>query len=253
MQELWLLSGVPLFLRFIRAPNSFVLMYDTDNLLEKNPKLLIKDIVLKMCRVVPDPKVVEDHTRKLEISPAIYPIKDTTMQKYTIQANSTNYIVDNLYPTSRVPEVVIVMLIKESFLNGMYTKSPLAMDHHNITSIGLYIDSVPQPYGPLKLNFTDDQAADGYFSLVNTFNSNNSDISHGLSIQNYISESTMFAFNLSPTGGGRDIHSKPENRQGIVKIEINFKSALSENVNLIIMGKTSANLRIDKNRQVWIE
>lgn len=247
-QDHYLLSGCEIGLKYYKSPNTFTIMCGEKNL---TPKIEIVSAALKMCQVYLAPRIVDHIEKQLISEPAAYTINSTEMQKYTIQKGNTNFVADNIFPSRAIPELIVVGFIRTSALNGDYKKSPLKFFHENVSSFGVYLNSTPIPSGPLRTNFAKRQATEAYLRLFTHTNTYNEDNVCPLSLQEFIDGYTLFVTNLSKCVSSTYGDSLPEERQGVVRIEVQFATETEENLQMIVMSKTPAQVLIDNSRQIF--
>ena len=264
MQDKWMLSGVPINLKFYKNNDKVLCFYKEPEKEEDNlkPRIVITDVTLKMCKVVPDHKLnVDIEQRLMRNEVCRYPILETRIQKFFVPKGSDTFTFDNLFPTSQIPVLITCGFIRADALNGRYGQNSYEFRHEYVTSLGLYIDSVSHPGRPLKMDYDNEEAMDGYMSIFQADNINNNVISNGISYLDFIRGCTLYNFNLSASAGGGDKNSFPEERQGVVKIEGHMKYPPADKVvpdeqdgdkYFIVISKTPKTLLIDKNREVVI-
>ena len=240
-----LINDSEIMLRLYKSHDKFTCMSAND---ADAPRIEINDITLQMCQLHLMPEVSLQIDRELNTKPAIYKIHRTDMFSYVIQSGNSSAILDNIFPSADVPDLLVVALIKTADFDGTYQRSPLALYHNQLTSIGVYVNNIPSKRQPLKANFHSDQtkceAVEAYtsiFTALNVFGTNNS---NAISYFQFLNQYTLYCFNLSPVAG------KPLPRKGVVKLDMNFREPLPENVYAIIMSKRNAEVLIDKTRQV---
>lgn len=250
-QDRYLLSGTDIGLKYYKSSDRFTIMWGGD--VQELPRIEIVSANLKMCQVYLSENVTNYIENKLKISPAVYPIYDTSMQKFSIQAQNASFIVDNMYPTKRIPELIVIGFSKAANLQGNYTKSPLEFFHENVTHIGLYLDSVPIPQRPMKLSFPTRQATDGYMSLFTQLNTYNSSQPCCITYQEFVESYTLYAFNLSKSASDTSGGSISEGRQGVVRVEVQFNPAPAETLEMIVMGKIPAQILFDSSRHIQMK
>lgn len=250
MQDKWFLSGTEIQLTFYKSPETFSIMCGNANL---KPKVELLNATLKLCQVQLTEKAQQTIESQLSAKNIKYPIYETIMQKHVVQPGNTVKIIDNLFPNSTLPEVIVVGFSNAANLNGLYTKSPLEFHHENVSSIGVYLNDVSTPQRPLKLDFANNQCIDGFMSLFTQFNIFGSDKTHKVAYKDYARGYTLYAFNLSSTASSNKENTVPQPRQGVVKIEVNFITAPTEPLYMIIMGKTPRTIELDKTRQIYVK
>ena len=245
MQDLNLMSEVPLRLRFYKSNDKFTCMADTA---ADAPRIEVLGISLQMCQVIPEPETDREVQTMLMREPATYPIRSTDVLRFLVQKDSTTATFDNMFPGTKIPDLLVFGLINADAFNGDCGKPPLAFDHCRISTVGLYVNNVPVKKKPLKMNFAGNQtqfeAMEGFmnqFSALNTFGMNDS---NDFGYWQFLHQYTIFVFNPSPVDGN------PLPRHGVVKLELAFSSALQENTYALIMTKKHGRITVNSNRDI---
>lgn len=250
MQEKWFVSGTDINLKLYKSPDRFTVMNGNNNL---NPRIEIVNANLKMCQVKLTDTAQNTIEKLLANKDIKYPTYVTTMQKFTVQSGNNSFTVDNIFPNRKLPEVIVVGFIRAASFNGDYEKNPLELKHENVASIGAYINDVATPQRPLVFNYDKNECIEGFMSLFTQFNTFGADKTHNIAYKDYAGGYTLYAFNLSPTAAGNMETTVPIARQGVVKLEVNFKTATSETLYMVVMGKTGRTLHVDKAREIQLK
>ena len=114
----------------------------------------------------------------------------------SVATGSTSFQWDN-----QKPEKVIICFVKSKALNGYHTTNPNNFENCGINHIALYAYGLPVGGNPMKMDFTQ---ADGT-SIMRAFSNLllsswkwRRDESNALDKNQFISGSTLFAFQLEP-------------------------------------------------------
>lgn len=248
MQDRLFISGTEISLRLYKSRDKFTIMNANAQL---EPRLEIVCANMRMCLVKLSDVVKQSIEKNLAHSSVKYPNYATNFLKYPVQEGNSSIVVDNLFPNKNLPEVIVVGFVKAENFNGTYTTSPLEFNHHNLASIGIYINDVATPQRPLTLNFEKGQGTDGFMSLFTQLNTFGKATAPNIGYKDYMRGYTLYAFNLSPTASSNDDNSIPKPRQGVVKLEAKFSKDVEDLLYLIIMSKTPKTLEVDKTRQLY--
>ena len=175
------------------------------------------------------------------------------MCQYTIQANNTTAIVDNVFAGKELPNVLVVGFVSADQMNGSYTLNPLNMYHHDVQSICAYVDGVAIPQRPLQMDFSKFNSVEGYMSLFACFNAFGKDKTIPIPYKDWLSGYTLYGFNTTNSGGGNARGTINPPKQGVVRLEVQFKTAPTKPLYMIVMSKTANALLVDKTRQIFVE
>ena len=211
----YLLNQVDVKLKVYRNPVTFALLAkDASN----NFKINIEDIFVLARKI----RVL------LEKKNALYPYTKVECRSQSVATGSASFQWDNLFQGQK-PEKVIIGFVKSKALNGDYTTNPFNFENCGINHIALYADGLPVGGIPLKMDFTQ---ADGtsimrtYSNLLLSSGKWRQDEGNALDKNNFISGSTLFAFQLEP-----DFSHHGEFltlvKNGNVRLEVQFSSGLS--------------------------
>lgn len=247
MQDRLFISGTEISLRLYKSRDKFTIMNGNAQL---DPRLEIVSANLRMCLVKLSEVARQSIEKTLTNTNVKYPHYSTHFLKYPVQEGNSSIVVDNLFPNKTLPEVLVVGFVKADNINGSYTTSPLEFNHHQLASIGTYINDVPTPQKPLNLKFDNGQGTEGFMSLFTQLNTFGKDTAPNIGYKEYMRGYTLYAFNLSTTASSNDDNSIPKPRQGVVKIEAKFSQNVTDLLYMIVMAKTSKTLEVDKTRQL---
>ncbi|XP_070546920.1 uncharacterized protein [Ptychodera flava] len=139
--------------------------------------------------------------------------------------------------------------------NGSYKKNPFNLKHYDMTSLVVNVSEKQVPSKPLKLDFTKAGSQSfimAYYSLFTGMNKIGLD--EGININRYEYENgyTLFAFDLtvdlSADGGHLNLV-----KEGNLGIELQFRQALPNTVNLLVYGELDNVIEIDRDRNVLFD
>ena len=221
----YLLNQVDVKLKVYRNPVTFALLAkDVSN----NFKINIEDIYVLARKIRVNPAVLYGYSKILEKKNALYPYTKVECRSQSVATGSASFQWDNLFQGQK-PEKVIIAFVKSKALNGDYTTNPFNFENCGINHIALYADGLPVGGNPLKMDFTQ---ADGtsimraYSNLLLSSGKWRQDEGIALDKNNFISGSTLFAFQLEP-----DFSHHGEFltlvKNGNVRLEVQFSSGLS--------------------------
>jgi len=239
-QKRLILNAVPIHIKLWPNSDAFRLMvFGTEKY-----KVVIESAKLNLCLVKLYPSVVLAHAAALKETPAIYEYNRSLMLSYQIPANSYQFTQDNLFQ-GVIPNSIIVGLVKSKAFSGDFKSNPFNFSNNAVKSIAFYIDGQSAPYSrPIEVNYADGNYLEGYMSLHDNTNS-------GLPIprEEYPKGFALYRFNLDPRYN--KTLASPQ-RNGLTRLEIIFKDALSKPLTVIIYATSPGIMKIDGARNVII-
>ena len=233
----FLAANVKIRIQFIPAPTSYVFWYDkldTYSHSLSNPKLWI-------CRVKPYPDVLEAIDRGLrEKGEAIYPLNKFDMHTLLIPKDTVMSVRDLLIHGS-LPKIILVGFITNDAFNG--SKNSLVTYYKDLKpqTITLYKDGMVFPYSITDIDFGSTGYKRAFYDLCRALPK---EIDHGLSPSVTDQGLSLVGFNLNEFTKYHQAVFEP--RVQNLRLEIQFKSATTSNINAVILMVRDATLKIDK-------
>lgn len=241
----YLLNGVSLTVRCWQAPDAFRLMsYKTD----ADFKLVITDAVLKVAAVTVNPDVILAHDHALRKSPALYPYLNTDFKSFSIAKGQFSFSAENLY-LGQVPSKMFCVLVPAVAYNGNYHRNPLNFLNCDVSYMSLKVDGKEMPSKAIETNFEGGNYSDAYMSLCLTTDVYGNNFGNMIGLADYDKGFTVFGFDLDSQ---HNTSFLPSSQRGNCKLEVNFRTALKEPVNLIIYSKHPSCIKIDHSRGVFV-
>lgn len=191
-----------------------------------------------------------DISKKLEIRPARYPLRKTSMKALFISENRTDFTA-NLWSDQVPKRVVLAMVSNESYVGSSET-SPFDFRHFNIRDISICASGVQYPHAPYSnLDFPNGKFARVYHDMTEGCGFAGSLNTHGISMRKYSSGGhCFFVFNLNPSSeSSAEVFDLI--RRGTTSVRISFNAPVpARGIVLIAMAEMDAILMLDKNRTV---
>jgi hypothetical protein len=244
-QSRYLLNNVDMRLKLtLNKPEFLLNAFST----VKGFKVHLEDITLYMRRIVINPKVITGHAKGLLTQNAVYPIQHTKLLTFTIPKDQKSFMKDCLFP-SEAPKMLMVAMIDNEAFNGTIEKNPFHFKHYDLSKIALRVNGVSQPGPPYRPNFSDYQFQRSYVDFMNVFNYFNTDDTNGLTMEEFKSGYTIYAFDLT---ADNDI-SAPYRQANVphnIRLDLEFKNTLSKTINVLIYAVFDSAIEITKYRDV---
>jgi len=210
----------------------------------ENPsyKMEITDAVLKVCKITPTPTLLIGHSNALKDNHALYPYQKTQIRTFNIPSGQLNFLLDDLYQ-GQVPSRLVVAMVKSKAFNGDYNFNPYNATSSHLSSLGVYVNDESIPGKPLQIQA--DACTSAYYNMFTALNRDGQDWGNDIKSVEFPLGNAWFVFDLLPG-------DQPALHKANLKIEANFREALSENMTVIVYGKFPAMMEITETRSVLV-
>ncbi|XP_063976546.1 uncharacterized protein F54H12.2-like [Diachasmimorpha longicaudata] len=194
-QDKFLMNGVELRVRLIRAKDDFCLMDDS----ALNYKLRIVEASLIVRRVKLSPGILIAHAKKLAKTSAKYPLTRVEVKSFVLHNGIMGETIDNAI-LGQLPKRIILGFVENASFNGSRKKNPFNFQNFGINFLCLNVDGRQVPTKPLQPSFTsgvclDVEAFNTLFAGTGThFSDHGNSISHA----GYSHGFCLFAYDLTP-------------------------------------------------------
>ena len=238
-QDRLMLNGVDIKMRLVWSKDSFNLMGDHH--------VKIEDVSLFVRKVKVDPSVQLDHIKGLERMTAKYPVCRVETKVFSIPKGNRMANQENLF-LGQLPKRLVIGMIDNKAFNGDKTKNPYNFQHFNADYLALHVDGKQVPSKPLTPDFANGLCTRSYFSLFTGTGYMGHKSGNQISCEEYPKGLTLFVFDLSADlddGGHFQLV-----KQGNLRLELHFKTALPDTINMIVYAEFDNLIEVDKARNV---
>ena len=241
-QDRLMLNGVDIKMRLVRSKDTFSLMGDG--------RVRIRDVALHVRKVKVHPSVQLNHIKGLERMTAKYPVCRVETKVFSIPRGNMMANQENLF-LGQLPKRLVIGMVENTAFNGHKDKNPYNFHHFDVDYLALNVDGKQVPAKPLTPNFTDDLCTRSYASLFTGTGFMGHDRGNQISLEEYSKGFTLFAFDLTPDlDEGGHFHLL---KQGNLRLELHFKTALSQTINVIVYAEFDNVIEIDKARNILFD
>jgi len=203
--------------------------------------LYIKNVKLVLRHVHVIKEVREAINRTLFKKDVIYPIIQPHMVTYIIGTGNNSWEEDRIF-NGKIPNRLFFGFVSNSAYNGDSTKNPFNFETLDVKSVTVTVDT--QEVSPtLRLDY--DDYAPAYNRFLSTLNNEPSLIS----FDSFKEGSTIYGFDLTRKGNCAT-HQYLLRREGNLRINVTFGTALPEVKNVVILGEFDRVLGIDAHKNV---
>ena len=143
----------------------------------------------------------------------------------------------------------MIGFVENNSINGTYQLSPFNFQHFGMNHIALNVGGTSVPGKPLQPDFQNGDYMDCYMTLFSGMGAMYEDEGNHIDREDYKKGYSLVCFDLSPDleEGGGYVNLR---KSGTVSLEVTFKTALTETVNLVVYGEFENTIEIDQFRSV---
>ena len=241
-QDRLMLNAVDIKMRLNRSKDSFSLMGDG--------RVKIQDACLFVRKVKVSPSIQLNHIRGLEQTTAKYPVCRVDTKVFSISKGNMMSNQQNLF-LGQLPKRLVIGMVENTAFNGDSAKNPFNFQHFDVDYIALNVDGKQIPSKALTPDFSADLCTRSYASLFSGTGFMGHDRGNQISRIEYAEGFTLFAFDLTPDlDQSGHFHLL---RQGNLRLELHFKTALPQTINVIVYAEFDNVIEIDKARNVLFD
>ncbi|XP_071096051.1 uncharacterized protein F54H12.2-like [Haliotis cracherodii] len=207
-------------------------------------KVEILDTYLKVCKLKVNPALILAHNTLFQDSNALYPYTKSEVKVTSIPTTQLTHTIDNL--SNPIANRYIVGFVVSNSLNGSYTGNPYNFQSSMVKNISLYINGASVPGRPMQ--------ADDVESYVQMFDGMclwKENTGNGITWSEFLLGSALFVFDIDKVCSESDYLNLL--KSGSTRLEIEFKSALTETLSCVVLSERNSLIEIDKTRNVFVK
>lgn len=248
-QNKYLLNGVEMRLKLIRSRDAFSIMAAAG---EFKVHIVDANLWVRRCKV--SPSVLLAHSKTLETGTAKYPITRVEMKTFTLPTGIRSKTIDNVF-LGQLPKRVIVGLVTNAAFNGSFTLNPFNFKHFSTNYFSLYVDGEQVPSKPLQPSYAanSQKCIQAFYTLFTGTGMHNADSGNKINRYDYMNGYCLMAFDLTPDMSASDTSYWNLVRNGNLRMEVNFDTALTETVNCLVYAEFDNVIEIDRHRNVMVD
>lgn len=245
-QSKFLISQTDIRLKFLRAKPEFALM--GLNSAKTSFKIHIESAKMIVRNVKVNPSVINGHHSGMLKNNAHYPIQRASFKSFTIAKGSKGEEKPDLFPDSTPRLVLIAMLDNDSY-HGVLNKNPFHFQHYDLNKLVLMRNGQPFPGHIYEPNFADEHVMRSYVNSMMAMDYFNTDDTNGMSMQEFIHGSTIYAFDMTDDNLLTAPHRQVKKGE-TVKLQIAFEKALPSTINVLIFSLSDAMVELTNKGSV---
>src|SRR5438552_6320081 len=238
-QPRYLISNVRMRIKLIKAAYAFAI---SCHITGERPKFVIESAKLYFKRVRVHPSILQNIGTNLARGvPVLYPINRVCIVTIPVAANSLDISKEQLF-YGRVPKIVVMSMVDNDAMSGMYTKNPFNFKHNDVKHIDLRIGGASKPLLPLTPNFDGKSCLREYMSLFESMSILGKDARLPFTLEEYQNGYAFFAWNITPDYEGQ---SQNPNRRENVRLDVKFAKPTKTSVNILLYCVFDSTVMID--------
>lgn len=240
----YLIPGVEIKLKFIRNEDSFTLFAPANTV----GKIKMHSLELQVRKITCDPAYTAAVENGLSSKPALYPISHGKIKVWTMNSTIQSEHIPNIF-RGRLPRSFIMWMIPADAYNKYVNHNPFKFQHFDLSNFNVYVDGEPIHPKAITPKWDDASCLTVYTWYLNNIGLH-SHVSNGITFEDFIGNSTIFAYDRTPDLCNSFTHHGSDN--GNIDVSIAFKKPLAKNIVVMFYGVFDEVVSIDKDRNVTI-
>ena len=240
----YLPPNVDIKIKPVRAHPQFGILH---NGVGKTYVVLLKDLKLKMRKVLPSPQQRDAFTLKLSRELCYIPYKMTQFKVFVIPANVTTYTVTNV-ASQILPKQLIMCMIHNQALSQSSWRNPFNFQHFDLYHFNVIKNGqcvFPKAFQP---DFANDNYLDLYRHMYDSIGYGISNYTCSISMEACKKGRCFLTVDLTPDRCN-SYHIHPDEK-GKLDVELGFKTAKTHPIYLLAYSIFNSGLKIDNGGQV---
>jgi hypothetical protein len=239
-----LLNNMNLDLELTRNNPEF-LLYDETALAKY--KIEIRNPCLTIRRYKPSAPIVSSIMRGLEKSKGKFSFRNVDMKAINFAKDLSRITIPNI-TTGQIPSRIIFGFVEAQGFHGSYTKNPFYFQNFDIKNVKLCVNSEQYPSIPIEYDFTKSLVGQGYEYFIEQLGLHPGK-TNGITKYDYINGYTIWVHDLTTDLSASEDHfSMIQN--GDMFAEINFNTALKQEITCIIYMEYEKLIEVDQYRNI---
>lgn len=224
----------------IVAPNNINTKYHLEVLA---CKLFVKKIELM-------DSLAFDISKKLEVKPARYPMRKTSLKSLFISENRTEFNA-NLW-ADQVPRRVVIGMVKNADFVGSQRTNPFNFQHFDLRDISITAGGITFPAAPYSLDFPKGKFCRIFHDMHEAIGYAGTLESNGISMERFSNGGfCILVFNLTNSQEDNGPETFDLIKNGTTSVKLTFNRPIpAGGIVLIAMGEVDSLLMLDRNRTI---
>ncbi len=240
--EKYLIPGVNLRIKMVRAPSEFAVVVLAGLAGTNRYQIRIDEANLFVHKVEVAGEEYARLERSLSARPAFYEFLEVIPKTYLIPAGHNQMIEEDIFNAAPIRRLVVAMNLSEDF-RGSLGSNPFHYRKFDLKRVMLYREGASVGCTPLRL----DQNTRAYYNTIKALNAAHA--GNGLKLEDFDNH-FILVFVLTADLESSDDTTRPELTGGRLRLHLEFGTALTDTVQVLLLGERKSAVYIDKNRSV---
>ena len=236
---------IPIFLDFTKVGHEFGIMSNKTTATTAY-KFHVTQMKMFIRRVKTTASTKLEIERRLAMHPARYPLTQSTMKPFYLDANQKSATFENCFGSKGIPRYCTLMFCDQRNYRGEYSRNPFVFSHHDLVSLKISFgsDTYPSPeFRPVYTSVNEMDWSREYLALCNsTFKS---DAANMITYDDFKSKYCIYCIDLGGFSTTSNDHISPKS-DVTARLDISFLST-SQNPALVALLYTEHNCEIQVN------
>lgn len=241
----YLLPGCTIKLKFIRNDDTFSLLGAN-----RSAVIKIKNLNLTVRRITLDQNIHDAIEKRLEKSPAQYPIVQSKIKTFLINSGIGNITIPNII-RGTLPRSLIFGFVDSKAFDGNVDANPFCFSNMGIKYFNLKINGEPVVGNVFQPDFETSKCIREYRWFMDNCGILHENETNGITFEEFKSNTCFWVFDLSPDLCN-SFH-RHESNTGYIDLDIAFKANLTNNITMIAYSSFNELVLIDKERNVILK
>ena len=241
--EKYLIPGVNLRIKMVRAPTEFaVVVLPAAGVGTHRYQIRFDEASLFVHKVEVAGEEYARLERSLSARPAFYEFLEVIPKTYLIPIGNNQMIEEDIFNAAPIRRLVVAMNLSEDF-RGSLGSNPFHYQKFDLKKVVLYREGAAVGCTPLRL----EQNTRAYYNTIKALNAAHA--GNGLKLEDF-GNHFILVFVLTADLEASDDTTRPELTGGRLRLHLEFGSALTATVQVLLLGERKSAVYIDKNRSV---
>ncbi len=239
--EFYLLPGVNIRIKLVRAPKEFVLFTTEDD--DTVYRVKIREAILYVHKVDVSETAFDSMENALGVKPGGYEYMETIPKTFIIQTGQNIFIREDVFNGAPIRRLVMAMNTNAAF-TGTLDTNPFHYQRFGLRCVKLFREGSAVGCTPLK---TDPDYTRAYYNTIKALGLEGG--GHAISLKDY-ADHFILVFTLTADLQANDNVTRPELTGGRIRLELEFNEGIKQPIELILLGERKSAIYIDEARNV---
>ena len=239
-QPLDLPPNCGLTLKLTPSPTAFHLM-EVEN---GSSKVVLLEARLFVRTKKVAPELVLAHKEMLQKGNMRFPLNRVTVSRYGIATGFKSVSIPMNFP-AKLPKRLFIGLVSNLASSGQRDKNPFNFQNFSLQDLTVTVNGVQVPMNGLEMDFAKKDYMRAYLNTLQALGLDTDNRAIDITPDEFGGGYTIYGFKVAPGPVDGAVHTLA-NSVGSIVANLTFATALTENVDMIVLAETPAILEIDK-------